>query len=219
MESHTVVRENWLTRKLNSSAAPRAALVTLTLVLGSLVYWANFAGAQAWMSASRAEVFEHHDFWRCWTTLLVHADAKHLLSNCFLFFIMGSFLIGYFGLFVFPVLGFLMGGLTNLLVLNQMPPTVTLIGVSGVVFWMGGFWLVLYFFLESRKSLWQRALRATGVGLALFMPAEAFDPSISYQSHLLGFISGALSGLIYYFIRRRQFLVAEVVETIFEVNE
>jgi membrane associated rhomboid family serine protease len=81
---------------------------------------------------------------------------------------------------------------------------------------MGGVWLILYFLIERRKTLFQRALRAIGVGLALFMPAEAFDPKISYQTHLVGFLFGIIFGLGYYMWKRKEFLAAEVTETVFE---
>lgn len=219
METYTVIRENWLTRKIDSMAAIITAFATVALLVGSLMYWGDSWSAASWMSATRAQVFEQHQLWRAWTTLLVHADPRHLASNSLLFFIVGIFLTGYFGALVFPLAAFVMGGLTNLIVLHGMPAENQLIGVSGVVFWMGGFWLVLYFMIDRRRTIWQRALRSLGVALVLFMPAEAFDPSISYMSHLIGFVSGLGSGLIYYGVRRKQFAAAEVKETVIENAE
>ena len=97
-----------------------------------------------------------------------------------------------------------------------MPPTIQLIGASGIVFWMGGFWLVLYYFLDTRRSLAQRTFRSIGVGLLLFMPAEAFDAGVSYQTHFVGFSLGVLCGLIYYWLKRSRFRSAEVIETVIE---
>jgi rhomboid protease GluP len=217
--THTVIRGNWLTRKIDSAAAAVAAFLTLSLLAGSLLYWNNSLNAEQWMAATRTDVLTNHQWWRAWTTLFVHADAKHLLSNSLLFFILGSFVFGYFGYLAFPVLAFAAGGLTNLMVLAGMRPETQLIGASGVVFWMGGFWLVLYFLIDRRKSLTQRALRATGVGIVLFFPAEAFDPGISYMSHLLGFFSGIMFGAIFYLFNRRKIQRAEIKEVIFEVDE
>lgn len=171
------------------------------------------------MTASHAQVISNHEWWRAWTTLFVHENLRHLLSNAFLFFIVGTFLAGYFGVFVFPVAAFLTGGVTNWLVLRGMPDEVRLIGASGIVFWMGGCWLTLYFFLDRRKTLGQRALRAFGVALGLFMPAEAFDPSISYETHLVGFVGGVAFALIFYVLQRGKFRAAEVVEVELESEE
>lgn len=209
---HTIVRETWLSRRLDSLPVTVAAMATMTLFFGSLFYWRDSWSAQLWMPASFAAVFGQHEWWRAWSTLLVHENLRHVLSNSLLFFIVGIFLNGYFGLLVFPLAAFFFGGVTNLIVLQTMPETVQLIGASGIVFWMGGCWLALYFFLDRRKSLPQRALRALGVALVLFMPAEAFDPSISYKAHGVGFILGVVFGLLLYLWQSAKFHAAEVIE-------
>src|SRR5690606_26204612 len=107
------------------------------------------------------------EYWKLWTTLFVHADIGHALSNAFLFFILGFFLYGYYGIRVFPLAALFWGGITNLFVLLQYESDIHLIGASGVVYWMGGFWLTLYFLLNRKLSLFPRALRTIGVGLIL----------------------------------------------------
>ena len=109
---------------------------------------------------------------------------------------------------------FAFGGLTNWIVLSGYPPTVSLIGVSGVVYWMGGVWLSLYFALDKRRTRIQRTLRIVGVALGVFMPATAFDPSISYSAHLVGFILGLLYGVFFYFRHKDTFNRALVIETV-----
>lgn len=217
--SYSYIKDNWLTRKPHPAAGLMMALVVLFVVLGSLAYWVDFHGATRWMAASKSLVFGQHEYWRAWTTLFVHGDEKHLLGNVSLMFVLGFFLAGYFGVWLVPLSGLLVGGLVNFWVLSQMPADVLLIGVSGVVFWMGGAWLTLYLLIETRKSLLQRILRSGGVGLALFMPAEAFDRSISYQSHFLGFVLGVVWGIAYYLIRKKPLRAAEVWETRVEEAE
>src|SRR5438105_9969833 len=118
--THTVMRGNWLTRKIDPSAAGVAAFFTLSLFIGSILFWSGTWHADEWMAASRGEVFGHHQWWRAWTTLFVHADPRHLISNSLLFFVLGSFVFGYFGWMAFPALAFFAGGITNLIVLNGM---------------------------------------------------------------------------------------------------
>ncbi len=218
ISSYTVVRRTWLSQKLDQIGVLSSAVATLFLVLGSFAYLKNFANAREWMPASFNQVFINHEYWRAWSTLFAHADIKHVLSNSFLFFILGSFLAGHFGLFIFPLLAFVMGGVTNLLVLQDMNVTTHLIGASGIVFWLGGFWLTLYLLLDTRRTLTQRMFRSVGVGLLLFMPSEAFDPSISYEAHFTGFLLGVLCGLIYYRYKKSDFKSAEVSETIYEFD-
>ncbi len=214
-----IIKETWLSKKPAPLSAFISALFTFLLALISLIYWRDLLHAQRWMTASNQAVFEHHEVWRAWTCLFIHADEKHLFSNSFLFFILGTFLGGHFGILIFPVLALFMGGLVNLIVLAQMPLEVQLLGASGIVYWMGGAWLILYFLLERKRTLFQRALRAIGVGLLLFIPAEAFDPSISYLSHSLGFFTGVFSGLIFYLTQRKMFLAAEVKEVFIDEPE
>jgi rhomboid protease GluP len=209
-----IISENWLTRKPQESASLITLISTLIVILGSLVYWDNFFDLASLMPASHESIFVNHEYWRAWTTLFVHADQKHLLGNLFLFYIFGYFLSGYFSLSVFPVAAISMGGLTNLIVVWGMPSVSTLIGISGVVFWMGGAWLILYFLIDHRKTVLQRLIRSVGVALVLFMPSETFDPSISYKTHLIGFALGILFGFLYYIFNFKLFRSAEVHRTV-----
>ncbi|MES2857116.1 MAG: rhomboid family intramembrane serine protease, partial [Bdellovibrionota bacterium] len=142
-----VVRQTWLTRKPHSEASTVAIISTLLLSFGSVSAW-NWAQVSAWATASAERVFEKHEYWRLWTTIFVHSDLQHLLSNLFLFFILGFFLNGYFGVLVFPLAALALGGIANALSLMTYRPEIELVGASGVVYWMGGAWLVLYFFLS-----------------------------------------------------------------------
>ncbi len=214
-----LILETWLTRKPHPWSFIVGAGVTLLLAIISIAYLRDFSGAATWMAANKTQVFDQHQYWRLWSTLFAHADEKHLLSNSFLFFILGSFMTGYFTSWNFPVMALFFGGVTNWIVLRGMPPETNLIGMSGVVFWLGGAWLILYFLIERRKSLYQRTLRAIGVGLLLFFPAEAFDPSISYKSHLVGFSLGLAWGLIYFLLNRRRLRKAETYRLVLDEPE
>jgi rhomboid protease GluP len=213
------VRATWLSHQPDRNAGLITAIVTLLLVLGSVMFHQDFLHASQWMPASHESIYDKHQLWRLWTTLFAHADIAHLLSNSLLFFILGYFLIGYFGAFVFPIAAFAFGGLTNLIVLKTYPSQVDLIGVSGVVYWMAGAWLALYFALDRKRSYAQRGLRITGVALGIFMPASAFDPAISYAAHFVGFLIGILFGVIFYFWNRSKFLKALIIEDIIEDPE
>jgi rhomboid protease GluP len=212
----TIVRENWLTQRLDAGDGLTSLMASLALILGCFVFWSDHLGVAAWISANPQQIFEQHQYWRLWTTLFAHADMHHLLSNTFLFFILGALLCGYFGALVFPFVAVAFGGVINWFVLGMMPPDQQLIGMSGVVYWMGGFWLTLYLLLDSRRSWSERSLRSIGVGLAIFMPTEAFSPQISYASHGIGFLFGVLFGLVYFMIRKSDFRSAVVQDFIYD---
>lgn len=202
------VSATWLSRKPSVNAGIISALATFILIIGSVIYQQNFFHAQEWMAASPQRVFQHKEYWRLWTTLFAHADVHHLLSNTLFFFILGYFINGYFGLALFPFAAFAFGGITNIFVLMNMPEDVKLIGASGVVYWLAGLWLTLYFAIDKRRTISARALRSIGVALGVFMPTTTFDPSVSYSAHLIGFIIGALYAGLYYWRHRRKFNAA-----------
>ncbi len=216
---YQVVRETWLTREPRGSAFLVAALATLFLCLTGFVYELNLGDARDWMAASGEAVFNRGESWRLLTTIFAHADLGHLMANSLLFFVLGFFLYGHFGPLLFPVLALVGGVMTNWIALKTYDPKTVLIGASGVVYWMGGAWLVLYFFLSRQKNLTQRILRTLGVAILLFMPHETFEPSVSYRTHFAGFGVGALTGLLQYATFRSTYLAAEVRETIVETDD
>lgn len=211
-----VVRSTWLSKKPSSKAFQLMFVLSLALTILAQMNWFDLLSASRWMPASPELVFNKGELWRAWTTVFAHADLEHLLSNAFLFFILGSFLTSYFGKLLIPVTAFTFGGLINLIVLKTMPLQSHLIGASGIVFWMGGAWLTLFFLLDRRRSITQRALRSIGVAIMLFVPSEAFDPNISYKAHMVGFFMGVLWAVPYYLWNRPRFLRAEASEWITE---
>jgi rhomboid protease GluP len=213
---YEVVRATWLTQKPKELSLTVAFISTMVLAIGSLVYLLDFESLGSLMFASGKLVFQDHQWWRAWTSLFAHADLGHLASNVLLFFILGFFLYGYFGTSLFPLGALIWGGLINLLVLKTYDPKMVLIGMSGVVYWMGGVWLILYFFLSRQKDTTQRWLRTLGVAILIFMPAETFQPEISYRSHLVGFVLGLVAGGWHFFWHRKRFRKAEIRETVVE---
>ncbi len=215
MEITTKIKENWLTRKVSKEALPTTLFSMTLLMIATFIYLNDFLRDQSWMSANYNQVMLKHEYWRLWTTLFAHGDLVHLGSNLLLYFPFAYYLSGHFGKFLFPLLGFLIGGLTNLIVLQTMPHDHYLIGVSGVVHWMGAVWMVLGFFIDKRQSLGKRLLKAIGVSIMLFMP-DTLKPNVSYLSHFVGFVLGVLCAAIYYFFNRTKFKRAEVLEYIIE---
>jgi len=223
MEPRTVITENWLTRKPSPAALPVTLLLSsLLFAISYLFLAANFTvngqSLDQLIIASKHLVFDQHQYWRAWTTLFAHADAGHLMSNAFLFIPLTYILFGYFGSFVFPVAGLLIGGVVNLIVLKTMPDATSLLGISGVVYWMGATWLTFFIFIDRRKKLRYRLAIALFLSLVLFVP-DKYQPQISYLSHLLGFFAGVIFGAIYYGIRRKQILAAEKIELIYDTEE
>jgi rhomboid protease GluP len=207
------VRSHWLTQKPNSKAYMVAALSLMLLLAVNFVFWRNDFDSVNLITAVPEKVFQGHEYWRLWSALLAHADIAHLFSNALLFSVFAYFLFGYFGGFVFPLMGLVFGGLTNYLVLKTMAPTSVLLGISGVVYWMGAVWLTLYFLLETREVVFRRFIKTLGIAAVLFIP-ETYHQDVSYLSHFIGFAFGVLFAGLYYWFQRKKFQQAEVVEMV-----
>lgn len=167
-----------------------------------------FTFNQDTFSANGYQVFQKKEYWRAFTTTLLHADLEHLAHNAFFFTGLAALLHNYFGLWVFPVLSLFVGGLINILCLYFYPPQVVLVGISGVIYFMASFWLVLYLFIEKRQSLKVRLLHAVAVSLIFLFP-EAFHPQTSYLAHGLGFLLGLPVGMVYFLWNRQKILSKE----------
>lgn len=207
MDPVVVIKSNWLTRKPDPNAFLLTYILGLALVAAGLF--------SDWISATPFQVFTQHEYWRAWTALFAHADMGHLISNSMILLPLCHFLTGYYGFWFFPFAGIFIGGITNLLVLSTMPQHVALLGISGVVNWMGSAWLTLYVIIDRRESMRRRLGVAVCLTMMLFVP-ETFRPEVSYLSHFVGFVLGIFSALGYYFIHRRTIEAAEVREVIVE---
>jgi rhomboid protease GluP len=215
MEPQVVIRENWFSRPPKKVAKTVTILMSFLLFISGVYYLQNIFQLQDLMSASADSVFHKKEYWRLWTTLFAHGDMGHLMNNALLFIPLTYLLAAYYGPLFFPVFGLLLGGLTNAIVLSTMPAYTQLIGISGVVYWMGGAWLTLFLIIDRRKNLKYRFANVLFLMLMIFIP-ETYWPHISYLSHFVGFVFGILSAITLYYIKREQFLKAEVVEYIYE---
>ena len=180
-----------------ASAFLMASLNVFIICLGTIFYW---MGPDAWtqlLPSVNAEVFQHGQWWRIFTAIFVHADLEHLLSNMLMLWIFIFFVYGYFGARIF-YFAFFLAGLANAFAIATYKPDVELIGASGLVYLLGGLWLVLYFFIQRQYSVLHRFLRVFGIALVLFSPSS-FIPSTSYRTHAIGFFMGIVLGVFYFY--------------------
>jgi rhomboid protease GluP len=197
---------------LDQRPSANAWLTTLilTAVLSVISYWFRLHSDASldWASASWSKV-AGGEWYRLWTTIFVHGDLGHLISNAFYFSIFSYFLLGYFSFWLFPVLAFFISGLVNLVVLPTYHENTTLIGASGLTYLMGGVWLALYFRVARNRSFKARFLRAGGVILVLFMPHE-YRLGISERTHMVGLAAGLLLGFSWYYLFQKKLTDQEV---------
>lgn len=210
-----IIVENWLTRKLPEVGHKSTLFLVTLLSAGSAIYLNDVFGLARFMPASFESVVVKGETYRLWTALFAHGDLAHIMSNLFLFVPFAYLLSHYFSLWLFPLIGFLLGGVINYLVVHYLGGTISIIGVSGVVYWMGATWMTLSFFIDRRESMVSRFIKLSGVSLVLFFPTT-FLPEVSYFSHFLGYIFGVLTGAFVWIVFQKRFLAAEVIH---EVDE
>jgi rhomboid protease GluP len=206
-----VVKETHLSQKPSEESGFVAAMSLAVIVGASLIYWFDIAGLASKLPANGERVFRHNEYWRLFTTIFVHADLRHLLSNAVGVGALSYLLYGYFGSIVYPWISLGSGVVITLVALTTYPPHVYLLGASGVIYFMAAFWLTLYLFLERRYSTGKRFLRATGFALIVLVPTS-FNPETSYRTHGLGFIVGVIFAIIYFIVYRDGFRSAEIIE-------
>jgi rhomboid protease GluP len=205
------VRETLLSQKPREWSLEVAGACLCFVMAMSLWAWRNGAELLPILAATPDGVFARGEYWRLVTAVAVHADVMHVVSNVFLLTFFAYLLFGYFGFWVFPALSLGMGALTNYLALLTYPSNVILLGASGVVYWMAGFWLIMYLLVERRVRTGTRVLRVVCLGLLVLLPTS-FQPSVSYRSHAIGLGLGVASAVAYFWRNRGRFRRAEVWE-------
>jgi membrane associated rhomboid family serine protease len=206
-----VVKETHLSRSPVRGSLWVALASVLVLLVISLVYWFDLRGLAPYLPAGPERVFNHQEYWRLVTSIGAHADFRHFLSNGIVFGVLSFLLYGYFGAVVYPALTWGLGCLVTAVSLSTYPPTTRLIGASGVIYMMAGFWLASYLFIERRLNPGKRVLRAFGFGLIVLVPT-VWDPSVSYRTHGIGFGVGVLFAVTYFIQKKNDLRKAERVE-------
>ena len=206
-----VVKETYLSRSPRSTST-RITIATIGIVwISSVIYWSNFWDLSSSLPVSKIAVFGNHEFWRLFTAMGIHADLRHLLSNLIPLALLSYLLYGFFGPWVFPTLTTLLGAGVNLISIWTYPPNTRLLGASGVVYLMAGFWITSYLLIHRKYSPWNRILRCSGFCLILLVPSS-MDPTVSYRTHFIGFALGIGGAALLFICRKKWFRAFEVIE-------
>jgi len=214
-EPAVLVKATWLSGKPAEGSALVAAASLLAMAGFSLLFWSDDSGFAAQLPANREMILRQGQLWRLFTSIFVHANLKHLLSNAIGIAVLAYLIYGYYGARIYPLLTVFAGALVTFLSIMTYPPEVRLLGASGVVYLMASFWLTMYVCIERRFSVSRRFLRAGGLVLIALIPTE-YTPGTSHRTHLIGFTVGVIAALLYFFFHKNRFRRSEVVETDWE---
>jgi len=202
MSSPRIV-ETFLSRKPGRGSRWVGILSVVLCLVVSAAAWESNPSLGDQLTAIREKVFGEHQFWRLFTSMAVHADAEHLISNSLPLALLSSLIFGYYGFWIYPMGLITVGAGVMGISLATYPETIQLLGASGLVYLMAGFWLVLYVSVDRRHSLGQRLFRAAGFSLIFLVPTS-YKEGVSYRTHGIGFAAGCVVGLAYFMKHHRR---------------
>lgn len=183
-------------RKTPWGGAAAIASIGSCLVV-SLFYWDKDGPLSSMLAASSRAIFQKQEYWRLFTAIFAHGDLEHYLSNMMMLGFLVYFVASFYGLRILAG-GFMLGGAAvNLATVAYLGGDTRLVGASGVVYLLWGFWLSLFIRIQKNFTLPGRLLRAGAIFLVMLIPTT-YSPSTSYFAHYFGFGLGALAGILYY---------------------
>ncbi|MAV89822.1 MAG: hypothetical protein CL676_00260 [Bdellovibrionaceae bacterium] len=214
-----------MSRKPNQWGILFGGTLILLSSLLSLRAWEDEALFQ-WAMSSRDLVFQQGQYYRLITAIFLHGDLGHLLSNSYMLLVLSIFVFGTLGIsnrgsFVLLLYSFLGAVAVQAMTLMSYPAQVGLLGASGWVYLLAGFWFFNYLWIDRRRKFFNRWIRVIGVSLVILFPTT-FEENVSYLAHLYGFIVGALFALGYFITMRsrvRQFEEVQILNEEFLPEE
>ena len=205
------VTQTMLSRRPREYSAQVAIISLLVMLWTALLCWKEGPALSSRLAAIPEKVLLEGEYWRLWTAMAVHADLSHFAFNALFLAFFSYLLHGYFGPWVYPFWSVLLGGTTNYLSLLTYPPLTQLVGASGLVYLMAGFWLMMYIFVERRHLVKRRLLHGIGVAMIVFLPSS-LQANVSYRTHAIGFGLGTILAVAYFQLKKKEIRSAEVLE-------
>lgn len=188
---------SFITNAAHSRTGPSSflpALKHLTLGIPEPGHWSNLT--VSWM-LDRSRVM-YGQWWRFYTTTLLHANLLHLLANCLAIHEFGKDLeaeigkLQFLAVLVFAAYG---SGLTMIITNHPVGAEALLpVGASGLVTGITGTLFLLSLFLKSLRQ--QGSLESSGAALVIAFLLGQFVPALDNGIHAGGLIGGLAVGII-----------------------
>lgn len=139
-------------------------------------------------------VFQQKQYYRLLTSMFIHIDFLHLLSNCFALYLFGNRLEKYFGKTVF-ITTYIISGLYGSLMSVILSPYSISVGASGAIYGLIG--AVLALTQKSKKKVDGLSLYIISIMLLLGLGFGFLNPQLDNYAHIGGLIAGYIIGLKY----------------------
>ncbi len=204
------IKSTFLSQRPRKEGSLIAAVSIQAILLVSLICWKDPQMFRL-LAAVPQRVLVEHEYWRLITAIGVHADLRHFASNAVFFIFFSYLLYGYLGFWIYPVSILVLGSLTHYLALLTYADNIHLVGASGVVYLMAGFWLTFNVLVQRTRSLAKRLMQAIGIGLLVLVPTN-LSPEVSYRTHLIGCTIGVMAAMGYFQSRKERIRSLETIE-------
>ena len=148
------------------------------------------------------EKFLNGQWWRPVTSLTLHADILHLVSNLCFFVFLTPFLCRMLGTTLSCFLILLSGISGNIMMIPFVSLPHTSLGSSTAVFGNLGILVGLSILMKLSNRRKTEAGKPLIAGLCLVV-ITGLSPEVDYTAHICGFISGIILGGAAFFIKRK----------------
>ncbi len=141
-----------------------------------------------------SNVIEQNEIWRLFTSMFMHGDLNHLISNMFGLLIFGTYIEQSLSKIKYLFIYVISGLIGNLFTLLLYPRNVISFGASGAIFGIIGVVAVIIYIEGDKFFLLLATL------YLLYFIASSFAPGINLWAHLFGLASGSIFAFVNHFI-------------------
>jgi len=131
------------------------------------------------------------EYWRLFTSMFLHADIMHILSNMIALLLFGAAVENNYSKLEYLLIYFISGLIGNLFSLLLLPLNTISLGASGAIFGLIGAAFILYT-IEG-----ERTLILLGLFYLAYFIISSFAPGINLWAHLFGLLGGICFGYIF----------------------
>jgi rhomboid protease GluP len=176
------------------------SILSINVILFFILNVSNYSNLFYLMILINDNVINHFEIWRLFTSMFVHGDISHIISNMFGLILFGSYVEQVFKKIHYLVIYFISGLIGNFFTLLLFPPYTISLGASGAIFGLIGasfitilyerdigllyiaFFYLLYFILSSfapNINLWAHLFGLlTGLGISYVIVKHSYNPKI-----------------------------------------
>ena len=182
-------------------------IIGLNLLIGILTVFLGESLMGA-LDLDPVAIFEHHQWYRVFTYMYVHAGVSHIVNNMIMLYMEGNNLELGLGRVRFAILYHIFGmlaGLGSLLYKVYMNSEIPSVGASGAI--MGLLGLLLFITLRNlrqmRRGVLERILiLALCAGYSIYQ--GFLTPGVDNAAHIAGMLAGVFTGIVWDIVIRQK---------------